>query len=166
MSSFSLIMWYYKGKRQEEVIMKIIIDADACPKGAKKSCEEQAKKYGIELVMVVDEAHELSGNFTVVQVGQGNDSVDHKITTMCKPGDILVTQDYGLASILLQRAGGVIHPKGMIYTIFNIDSLMFQRHMGQKARKAGKRTKGPKKRTMEDDKEFERNLASLLENSK
>ena len=146
--------------------MKIIIDADACPKGAKKTCEEQAKKYGREIIMVVDEAHELTGNFTVVQVGQGNDSVDHRIITLCGEGDIVVTQDYGLASILLQRAGGVIHPKGMIYTIFNIDSLMFQRHMGQKARKAGKRTKGPKKRTVEDDREFERNLISLLERVK
>ena len=143
--------------------MKIIIDADACPKGAKKSCEEQAKIYNIELVMVVDEAHELSGDFTVIQVGQGADSVDHKITTMCEVGDIIVTQDYGLASILLQRAGGVIHPKGMVYSIFNIDSLMFQRHMSQKSRNAGKRTKGPKKRTIEDDKEFERNLISILE---
>lgn len=143
--------------------MKIIIDADACPKGAKKICEEQAKKYKIELVMVVDEAHELSGDFTVVQVGQGADSVDHKITTMCEVGDVVVTQDYGLASILLQRASGVIHPKGMIYTIFNIDSLMFQRHMSQKSRNAGKRTKGPKKRTADDDKEFERNLISILE---
>lgn len=146
--------------------MKIIIDADACPKGAKKSCEEQAARYGIDLVMVVDEAHELSGNFEVIQVGQGNDSVDHKITTMCEPGDIVVTQDYGLASIVLERAGGVIHPKGMIYNIFNIESLMFQRHMGQKARRAGKRTKGPKKRTTEDDKEFERNLISLLEKTR
>ena len=85
---------------------------------------------------------------------------------MCREGDIVVTQDYGLASILLQRAGGVIHPKGLIYTIFNIDSLMFQRHMGQKARRAGKRTKGPKRRTAEDDREFERNLISLLEKVK
>jgi len=146
--------------------MKIIIDADACPKGAKKSCEEQAGRYGVELVMVVDEAHELFGDFTVVQVSQGDDSVDHRITTMCQEGDIVVTQDYGLASILLQRAGGVIHPKGMIYTVFNIDSLMFQRHMGQKARKAGKRTKGPKKRTTEDDMEFEKNLISLMEKNR
>lgn len=146
--------------------MRIIVDADACPKGAKKACEEQAARYGVDLVMVVDEAHELSGDFDVVQVGQGNDSVDYRITTMCEPGDIVVTQDYGLASILLERAGGVIHPKGMIYNIFNIESLMFQRHMGQKARRAGKKTKGPKRRTTEDDREFERNLITLLEKAK
>ncbi len=131
----------------------------------KKRVKNRQKKYNIELVMVVDDAHELSGDFTVVQVGQGADSVDHKITTMCETGDVVVTQDYGLASILLQRAAGVIHPKGMVYNIFNIDSLMFQRHMSQKSRNAGKRTKGPKKRTLEDDKEFEKNLISILEKS-
>lgn len=143
--------------------MKIIVDADACPKGAKRICEEQSRAYGVDLVMVVDEAHELTGDFQVIQVGQGNDSVDHKITVMCEAGDIVVTQDYGLASILLERAGGVIHPKGLVYSIFNIESLMFQRHMGQKARRAGKRTKGPKKRSTEDDREFKRNLIGLLE---
>lgn len=142
--------------------MRIIIDADACPKGAKKICEEQSKKYNIELIMVIDEAHELSGDFTIIQVNQGSDSVDHKIITMSEKDDIIVTQDYGLASVLLDRVKGAIHPSGMIYTIFNIDSLMFQRHMGQKARNAGKRTKGPKKRTSDADKEFERGLISIL----
>jgi hypothetical protein len=143
--------------------MRIIIDADACPKAVKKICEEQAIKHGIELIMVVDEAHEIYGNFTVIKVGQGLDSVDHKIITTCIEGDIIVTQDYGLASILLQKASGIIHPKGFLYTIFNIESLMFQRHMGQKIRKAGGRTKGPKKRTGNEDREFEKILVSLLE---
>lgn len=146
--------------------MKIIVDADACPKTVKKICEEQALKYGVELVMVIDEAHEIDGNFTVITVGQGMDSVDHKIITICIDGDIIVTQDYGLASILLQKASGVIHPKGFLYTIFNIESLMFQRHMGQKIRKAGGRTKGPKKRTNNEDIEFEKILTSVLEKSK
>ncbi|WP_319371869.1 YaiI/YqxD family protein [uncultured Ilyobacter sp.] len=143
--------------------MRIIIDADACPKNVKKICEEQSIKHGIELIMVIDEAHEIYGNFIVIKVGQGMDSVDHKIITTCIEGDIIVTQDYGLASILLQKSAGVIHPKGFLYTIFNIESLMFQRHMGQKIRKAGGRTKGPKKRTSNEDKEFEKILISLLE---
>jgi len=143
--------------------MRIIIDADACPKAVKKICEDQSRKHVIELIMVVDEAHEIYGDFTVIKVVQGMDSVDHKIITTCIEGDIVVTQDYGLASILLQKASGVIHPKGFLYTIFNIESLMFQRHMGQKIRKAGGRTKGPKKRTGNEDKEFEKILISIIE---
>ncbi len=142
--------------------MRIIVDADACPKAVKKICEEKGIKYDIEVIMVVDDAHELQGEFKVIQVSQGNDSVDYMITTMSQEGDIIITQDYGLASILLQRVKGIIHPKGKIYNIFNIESLMFQRHMNQKSRNAGKKTKGPKKRTVDDDKEFEASLEKIL----
>jgi uncharacterized protein YaiI (UPF0178 family) len=146
--------------------LRIIIDADACPRGAKNICQEQADKYKLELVMVIDDAHELEGNFTVIKVSRGNDSVDHKIITMSQKDDIIVTQDYGLANILLERTAGVIHPKGFLYTIFNIESLMFQRHMGQKIRKGGGRTKGPSKRGKSDDIEFEKVLMQVLEKSR
>lgn len=146
--------------------MRIIIDADACPKGAKNICLEQADKHRLELVMVVDDAHELVGNFTVIKVSRGNDSVDHKIITMVEKDDIIITQDYGLANILLERTAGVIHPKGFLYTIFNIESLMFQRHMGQKIRRGGGRTKGPSKRGKSEDMEFERVLMQVLAKSR
>ncbi|BDU51711.1 YaiI/YqxD family protein [Haliovirga abyssi] len=142
--------------------MRIIIDADATPKNAKLICEQLAKKYELELIMVIDNAHELTGDFKVIKVDKGKDSVDLEIVKISKNEDIIITQDYGLATILIEKVYAVIHPKGMRYTKFNIESLMFQRHMGQKMRNAGKRTKGPKKRERKDDQLFEENLMKIL----
>ncbi len=144
--------------------MRIIIDADACPKGVKSICVELSKKYSLELIMVVDTAHDLKGNFRVIQVEKGDDSVDLEIMKISTKEDIVVTQDYGLATIILDKTHSVIHPNGFIYNKFNIDSLMFSRHMSAKIRASGGRTKGPKKRKVNNDIEFRETLLSLLQN--
>ena len=142
--------------------MRIIIDADACPKNVKNICYDLAKKYNLELIMVVDTAHELRGDFKVIQVEKGDDSVDLEILKISTKEDIVITQDYGLATIILEKTFGVIHPNGFIYNKFNIDSLMFSRHMNAKIRANGGRTKGPKKRKANNDEKFKEALLSLL----
>ncbi|MGL6132108.1 MAG: YaiI/YqxD family protein [Fusobacteriaceae bacterium] len=142
--------------------MKIIIDADACP--VTDIAIRKAKEKGIECIIVCDTAHEIirAGVETFV-VPQGADAVDFAIISRTESGDIIVTQDYGLASIILSKEADAINQDGLIYNKFNIESLLFSRHMSQKMRNAGKRTKGPKKRTSEQDYEFEKNLLKLLE---
>lgn len=142
--------------------MRIIIDADACPKGVKKICEEAANEFNFELIMVIDHAHELNGDYTIIQVPKGADSVDFKIVAISKEGDIIITQDYGLASIVLSKVKAAINPSGLEYTKFNIDTLMFRRHTNAKNRKAGKKTKGPKKRKDEDDIKFKETLYRII----
>ena len=142
--------------------MKIIVDADACPKGIKKICEDLSLEFKLELIMVIDDAHELKGRYRVIQVEKGPDSVDHEIVRNAGKEDIVVTQDYGLASILLENTHAVLHPDGFTYTRFNIDQLMFQRHIGNKIRKSGGRTKGPKKRKSDNDKKFHSTLLAIL----
>lgn len=144
--------------------MRIIIDGDACPKGVKKACEELAIKYNYELILVIDCAHELSGEFTVIQVPRGADSVDFKIVAICKKGDIVITQDYGLASIIMPKVEAIINPSGFLYNKFNIDTLLFQRHSNAKNRQNGKRTKGPKKRETADDLKFKELLEKTILN--
>ncbi len=144
--------------------MRIVIDADACPKGVKSICIELAKKYKLEVIMVVDTAHELRGDFKVIQVEKGDDSVDLEILKISNKNDIVITQDYGLATIILEKTHSVIHPNGFIYNKFNIDSLMFSRHMSAKIRANGGRTKGPKKRKANNDREFRETLLNILEN--
>jgi len=144
--------------------MRIVIDADACPKGVKSICIELAKKYKLEVIMVVDTAHELRGDFKVIQVEKGDDSVDLEILKISNKNDIVITQDYGLATIILEKTHSVIHPNGFVYNKFNIDSLMFSRHMSAKIRANGGRTKGPKKRKANNDREFRETLLNILEN--
>ncbi len=112
--------------------------------------------------MVIDSSHELEGDFEVLKVDKGKDSVDLKIMHITNKEDIVVTQDYGLASMVMEKVYAVLHPNGFQYTSFNIDSLMFQRYIGQKVRNAGGRTKGPKKRNEGDDEEFLLLLEKIL----
>ena len=143
--------------------MRIVIDADACPRAVKDISLELAKKYNVKVTMVIDDAHVLNGDYETIIVGKGQDAVDHKIVEISQKLDILITQDYGLASILLSRVFGIINPSGFKYTAWNIDTLMFQRHMSAKERQGGKKTKGPKKRDQNQDKVFRELLEKMLE---
>jgi hypothetical protein len=142
--------------------MRIIIDADACPKGVKNICIELAKKHNYKLIMVIDNAHELKGDFEIIKVEKDKDSADFKIVSMTQTDDIIITQDYGLASMLLDKASFILHPSGFIFNKFNIETLLFQRHTNAKLRNKGKKTKGPKKRKVEDDIKFRNTLEDCL----
>ena len=133
-------------------------------KGSKKYLFGIGKKYGLTVTMVIDDAHVLSGDFETIIVGKDKDAVDHKIVEISDKNDILITQDYGLASILIDKIFGIINPSGFKYTKWNIDTLMFQRHMSAKERAGGKRTKGPKKRAANPDWLFRGILVRLILN--
>ena len=142
--------------------MRIIIDGDACPQKVKEICERAAHEYNVELIIVVDIAHYIVSDFTIIVVEQGRDSVDYKIVQIFKEEDILVTQDYGLSSLVLVKASAVIHTAGFFINKNNIDSLLESRYIGQRIRKAGGKTKGPSKRTKEQDENFEKCLYKEL----
>jgi uncharacterized protein YaiI (UPF0178 family) len=146
-------------------MVKILVDADACP--VKEIIERLASRKNIPVTMVIDTSHELSGGYsTIMTVDKGADSADYAIAGMASPGDIVVTQDYGLAAMVLARSAHAINQDGLIYNDANIDCLLESRYMGQKIRRSGGRTKGPRKRTREDDKRFEAAFASLLDKNR
>lgn len=145
--------------------MRIIIDGDGCPQGVKRTCEVAANHFNIDLVTVVDMAHYISSNYTVITVEKGRDAVDYKIIQILKNGDIVITQDYGLASLAMKKAKCVIHTNGFVFTDKNIENLLQTRYIGQKMRKAGKRTKGPKKRTNIQDEKFKNTLFNVIKNN-
>lgn len=141
--------------------MRILIDADGCP--VVDLTVRLAKKYGIECTILCDTAHEFNrdGAKTVV-VEKGADSVDFKIVNLVGEGDIVVTQDYGLAAMCLARKAIPVSQNGLVYTDKNIDQLLFTRYVSKKIRNAGGRMKGPSKRTPEQDKAFEAALERLI----
>jgi len=141
--------------------MNIIVDADACP--GVNLITDIAIKYNIKLTLYNDNTHNIESNYAdVVTLSKGFQSVDMVIANDIKKGDILVTQDFGLATIALSKQAYVVHPKGMIYTDDNIDNLLYERHLNSKLRKSGKHTKGPKKRTKEDDQNLVNSLEILI----
>jgi uncharacterized protein YaiI (UPF0178 family) len=141
--------------------MKILVDADACP--VKEIIVRMAKRRNIPLVMVIDTSHELSNGYgKVITVDKGADSADYAIAGLTSRGDIVVTQDYGLAAMVLAKGAKAINQDGMIYTNDNIDELLTRRYVGQKIRRSGGRMKGSKKRTKKDDSHFEHAFGSML----
>ena len=138
--------------------MKIIIDADACP--VVDITVNAAKDKGLACIIVCDNTHsiEKDGAETVV-VDKGADSADCRIANLTRKGDVIVTQDYGLAALVLGKGGKALNQNGLIYTDANIENLLFTRFIGKKERMAGNRTKGPKKRTAQNDADF---LKALL----
>ncbi len=141
--------------------MQILVDADACP--VKDIIVRIAKKKNIPVTMIIDTSHELNDGYsTIITVEKSKDSVDLKLINMVNAGDIVVTQDYGLAAMALVKSAKVLNQNGLVYTNENIDRLLFERHIGQKIRRRGGRTKGPKRRTCEDDERFVRVLMNII----
>jgi uncharacterized protein len=143
--------------------MRIIVDGDGCPQNARKICEEYAGYYGLEMIVVFSHDHNIQGDFSCIIVDKGKDSTDFRVVEISGPEDIVITQDYGLASLLLTKVHAIINPTGFQYTIDNIDHLLMKRFMGQKIRRGGGRTKGPKKRKREEDIQFEEILVSIIQ---
>jgi hypothetical protein len=141
--------------------MKILIDADGCP--VVDLTIKIAKEKSIPCVILCDTAHEFQrpGVLTLVH-SKGADSVDFALVNRIEPGDLVITQDYGLAAMSLAKEAWVLHQDGIEYTSDNIDGLLFARHASKKARQAGHRWKGPKKRTALQDQAFEQALRMLL----
>ena len=141
--------------------MRIIVDADGCP--GKNLIEKAAVDNSIELIMYCDINHVLSSDYASIRyVDSGFQSVDMKVANEAKSKDIVITQDFGVAAMVLAKGAYAMGPKGHIYDDDNIDKLLFERHMSSKLRRSGGKTFGPKKRTVEDDEKLYHNLIKLI----
>ncbi len=141
--------------------MKIIVDADACP--VKSEIVALAKQHDIQVVMVSDLSHVIEDGYSqVITVDQGAESVDIAIFNMITLNDIVVTQDYGVATMVLGKGAKAINQNGFVYSNDNIDELLFARHISAKQRKSGHKTKGPSKRKKVDNQRFSEELGKML----
>ena len=143
--------------------MMIYVDADACP--VTRIAEDIARKHGIPVILQCDTNHVLTSDYSTVKViGAGADAVDFALINLCQRGDIVVTQDYGVAALALGKGARAIHQSGKWFTNDNIDGLLMDRHLAKKARRSGKHhLKGPAKRTEEDDKRFAESFERLIQ---
>ena len=141
--------------------MKLLIDADGCP--VVDICVKICGQYKIECIIICDTAHEFNrAGAVTVTVEKGADSVDFKLVNMIAKGDIVVTQDYGLAAMCLARSATVLNQDGMVYDDSNIDRLLDYRHIGKKIRLAGGRLSGPSKRKPEQNESFMLRLTDII----
>ena len=143
--------------------MHIFVDADACP--AVGIVENIAKKHNISVTLLCDTNHVLHYDYSeVIVVGAGADAVDYKLISLCHRGDIVVSQDYGVAAMALGKAAYAIHQSGKWYTNENIDQMLMERHLNKKARRSSHKNhiRGPRKRTNEDDERFAQSFEKLV----
>lgn len=143
---------------------KILVDADACP--VVNIIETEAKKRNIPVILLCDTSHVLKSDYSEVKViGSGADAVDFALINNCKAGDVVISQDYGVAAMALGKRAYCIHQSGKLYTNDNIDQLLAERYTAQKIRRSSKKThlKGPKKRTKVDDEHFKVAFIKLIE---
>jgi uncharacterized protein YaiI (UPF0178 family) len=146
-------------------IIKILVDADACP--GRDIIEKVAKENNVKVIMYCDISHVISSNYSEVKyMDQGFQSVDMAVANEAKKYDIIVTQDFGVAAMVLGKKAYAISPKGYIYDNTNMDRLLFERHLSSKVRRGGGKTSNLKKRTSEDDERLYKNLLKLIENCK
>lgn len=164
----------------------LFIDADACP--VTREALDCARKAHVPVVIVgnstqnlarhirpgyptsAEEARGKGDDFLhpgfwieTLAVSCGADSADFAIVERLQPRDIVVTQDIGLASMVLGREARAIGVRGHIYDKATIDMQLFIRHEEKKERRRGGRTKGPAAFTGEDRSRFKRNLKALLD---
>lgn len=141
--------------------MKILVDADACP--VKEIIVRRAQQRNIPVTMLIDTSHILNDGYSqVITVDKGRDSADIRLVNLIEPGDLVVTQDFGVAAMALAKGAKVLNQNGMVYDNSNMDRLLFERALGQEVRRAGGRTGKIKKRTKADDEAFERVFLHML----
>ena len=144
--------------------MRVFVDADACP--VVGIVEKVARENNVPVTLLCDTNHVLSSDYSeVIVVGAGADAVDYKLISICQKGDIVVSQDYGVAAMALGKGAYAIHQSGKWYTNENIDQMLMERHLNKKARRASRKNhlKGPRKRTSEDDERFRESFEKMIQ---
>lgn len=144
--------------------MRILVDADACP--VVDIAIEVSKERNIEIILFYDDSHQTYKEYAkIVMVPKGRDAVDYALINSCQKNDIVITQDYGLASIVLSKNAVALNQNGMIYNDNNIDLLLLSRANNMKARNSKRKNhlKGPRKRTIQDDILFKEILIKMVE---
>jgi uncharacterized protein YaiI (UPF0178 family) len=141
--------------------MNLLIDADACP--VIDIALRIASAFHVPAVLFCDSAHVYSRqDAQVVTVMRGADSADFTLVNRVIKGDIVITQDYGLAAMCLAKGAYVLRQDGLLYTEENILQLLSQRHETKKRLRSGERVKGPKKRDSKQDESFAVALHALM----
>ena len=141
--------------------MKILVDADACPKSVLRTCLRVGRKHDIPVWTVASFHHNIESDHHVV-VGSDPQETDIKAINLTQKGDVVVTQDWGLAAVILGKGGRCLSPTGMEFRQDRIEFLLEEREIKAKIRRSGGRTKGPNRRAASDDCRFQRSLERLL----
>jgi uncharacterized protein YaiI (UPF0178 family) len=143
--------------------VRILVDADACP--VRGEVESVARRHGVTVLYFANSSQDEGSLGAVRRVNDRRDAADFAIAAECGPGDIVVTDDIGLASMALGEKARALSSRGRQFTPEIIPMLLQERHLARKVRRAGGRTPGPHALTAADRRRFTRVLAEMLGDS-
>ncbi len=141
--------------------MKIIVDADACPRAVLQSCFKLGREQKIAVWTVASFNHNIASDNHIV-VGSDSQEADIKVMNLAEKFDIVVTQDWGLAAMIVGKKARCLSPDGREYRPENMDFLLEEREIKAKHRRSGGRTRGPRKRKAKNDLTFLRVLEKII----
>jgi uncharacterized protein YaiI (UPF0178 family) len=126
-------------------MMQILVDADACPAVCKDILYRVADKRQLQLTLVANSLLRVPGSrfIRAVQVPAGPDVADQEIVRMVMPGDLVITADIPLASLVLEKQGYALNPRGDFFTADNIAQQLTMRAFMEELRSGGVDTGGP-----------------------
>ncbi len=145
----------------EAISARIIVDADACPRTVLAICNAVAREKQVAVITVASHNHLINSDCHVT-VGDAPQAADLKILNISRQGDVVVTQDWGLAAMVLGKEAYCLSPSGRQYRSETIDTMLEIREMKARHRRTGGRTRGPRKRTADDDQRFEDGLRKIF----
>ena len=149
-------------------MIKIFVDADACPGTVKEILYRISQRTGIEVILVANQPLSTPRIPTVrsIQVSQGFDVADDHIVTLVEKDDLVITADIPLAAEVIDKGGKALNPRGELYTAANIKARLNMRDFMDSMRNSGVQVGGgPPPLSQKDKMEFanaiDRYLAKL-----
>lgn len=142
--------------------MRVLVDADACP--VLKRILQLCAEARVPVITVASFNHAIESENHII-VGPEKEAADMAIINRTQRGDRVVTQDWGLASLVLAKGAAALSPWGHRFTHEEMEGRLAQRALNARLRRGGARLPGPPKRTAADDAAFERTLRTLLANA-
>ena len=141
---------------------RILVDADACP--VRAEIARAARRFGVRVLFFSNASQEGSAanEEQIVRVSDRADAADFAIVSECAPSDIVVTDDIGLAAMVLGKGASALSSRGRLFNPDEMEGLLHSRHVARKVRRAGGRTRGPRAMTKADRDSFGTGLTEWL----
>ena len=144
--------------------MQIWVDADACLVVIKEIIFRAAERLQISTTLVANQMLRTppSRFIRAIQVPSGFDVADAHIVEQLAAGDLVITADIPLASLVIERGAHALNPRGELYTTANIQEILTMRNFMDELRGAGVETGGPAAFSLADRQSFANQLDRFL----
>lgn len=144
--------------------MRILVDADACPKIIKEIIFKAAHKRQIRTMFVSNHPIPLASSPYIQGrvVSKGFDVADNFIVKALDKGDLVITGDIPLAAEVIGEGGYALNPRGEMFDKDTIAQRLTMRDVSEQLRDSGHVLKGQAPLSNKHKQAFANNLDRFL----